>query len=126
MIPFIGITLGGSINLMNIFKGGISGIVLGLIVVFIGGPFIVLCDRVIGKRPGYAGWAVATAAGNSIATPAAVALVDPSWEPFVGDATTQIAAAVVVSAILVPIITGWWAKKYGCPKYPLKTQIVKQ
>lgn len=110
MIPFIGITLGGSINLMNIFKGGISGIVLGLIVVFIGGPFIVLCDRVIGKRPGYAGWAVATAAGNSIATPAAVALVDPSWEPFVGDATTQIAAAVVVSAILVPIITGWWAK----------------
>ena len=126
LIPFIGITLGGSINLMNIFKGGISGIVLGLIVVFIGGPFIVLCDRVIGKRPGYAGWAVATAAGNSIATPAAVALVDPSWEPFVGDATTQIAAAVVVSAILVPIITGWWAKKYGCPKYPLKTQIVKQ
>ena len=59
LIPFIGITLGGSINLMNIFKGGISGIVLGLIVVFIGGPFIVLCDRVIGKRPGYAGWAVA-------------------------------------------------------------------
>lgn len=53
-------------------------------------------------------------------------LVDPSWEPFVGDATTQIAAAVVVSAILVPIITGWWAKKYGCPKYPLKPQSVKQ
>ena len=78
-----------------------------------------LCDRLIGKRPGYAGWAVASAAGNSIATPAAVALVDPSWAPFVGDATTQIAAAVVVTAILVPIITGWW-KKYGCPQIPLE------
>ena len=119
LIPFVGITLGGSINLLNIVKGGASGIILGLIAVFIGGPFIVLCDRLIGKRPGYAGWAVATAAGNSIATPAAVALVDSSWAPYVGDATTQIAAAVVVTAILVPIITGWWAKKYGCPQIPI-------
>ncbi|MDR1773669.1 MAG: 2-keto-3-deoxygluconate permease, partial [Clostridioides sp.] len=105
-----------------IFQGGFSGIILGLICVFIGGPFIVACDKFIGKRPGYAGWAVATAAGNSIATPAAVALVDPKWEPYVASATTQIAAAVVVTAILVPIITAWWAKKYGCPQYPLNKQ----
>lgn len=124
LIPFVGIVLGGSINLLSIFRGGVSGVVLGLIAVLIGGPFIVFCDRVIGKRPGYAGWAVATAAGNSIATPAAVALVDPSWQPYVGMATTQVAAAVVVTAILVPIITGWWAKKYGCPQMPLEGQEV--
>lgn len=122
LIPFVGIVLGGSINLMSIFRGGISGIALGLIAVLIGGPFIVFCDRVIGKRPGYAGWAVATAAGNSIATPAAVALVDPTWAPYVGMATTQVAAAVVVTAIIVPIITGWWAKKYGCPQMKLEGQ----
>ena len=126
LIPFVGITLGGSINLLNIVKGGMSGILLGLIGVFIAGPFIVFCDRKIGKRPGYAGWAVATAAGNSIATPAAVALIDPSWEPYVGTATTQIAAAVVVTAIIIPIITGWWAKKYGCPQYPLEPEVVKK
>ena len=120
LVPFVGFTLGGGINLLNILKGGISGIVLGLISVFIGGIFIVFCDIKIGKRPGYAGWAVATAAGNSIATPAAVALVDPQWQPYVAVATTQVAAAVVVSAILVPLITSYWAKKYGCPKYPLK------
>ena len=34
--------------------------------------------------------------------------------------------AMFGATILVPIITGWWAKKYGCPKYPLKPQSVKQ
>lgn len=120
LVPFVGFTLGGGINLLNILKGGAAGILLGLIAVFVGGSFIVFCDIKIGKRPGYAGWAVATAAGNSIATPAAVALVDPQWQPYVAEATTQVAAAVVVTAILIPLITSYWAKKYGCPQYPLK------
>lgn len=120
LVPFVGFTLGGGINLLNILKGGAAGIPLGLIAVFVGGSFIVFCDIKIGKRPGYAGWAVATAAGNSIATPAAVALVDPQWQPYVAEATTQVAAAVVVTAILIPLITSYWAKKYGCPQYPLK------
>ncbi|WP_236879404.1 2-keto-3-deoxygluconate permease [Clostridioides difficile] len=74
------------------------------------------------KRPGYAGWAVATTAGNAMAVPAAVALVDPSWQPYVATATTQVAAAVVVTAILVPLITSWCAKKYGCPKFPKQNE----
>jgi len=123
LIPFVGFTVGGSINLINIVKGGISGILLGLIVLFIGGTFILLCDKFINRRPGYAAWAVSTTAGNAIAVPAAVALIDPSWSQYVGVATSQVAAATVVTAILVPIITDYWAKKYGCPKYPLKDQI---
>lgn len=118
LIPFVGFALGSGINLINIVKGGFSGILLGLICVFVGGAFIVFCDRVLGKRPGYAGWGVATTAGNAVAVPAAVALVDPAWQPYVATATTQVAAAVVVSAILVPIMTSYWAKKYGCPKIP--------
>lgn len=122
LVPFVGFALGSSINFTSILQGGLSGILLGLITVFVGGVFIVLCDRVIGKRPGYAGWAVATTAGNAIAVPAAVALVDPAWEPYVSSATTQVAAAVVVTAILVPLITDYWAKKYGCPKFPKQTE----
>ena len=118
MVPFVGFTLGGSINFSSILTGGASGILLGLITVFIGGPFIVFFDKLICKRPGYAGWAAATTAGNAIAVPAAVALVDPAWIPYVEQATTQVAAAAVLTAILVPFITSWWAKKYGCPKYP--------
>lgn len=122
LIPFVGFTLGAGINLTNIVKGGASGIMLGFICCFVGGIFILLCDKFIGRRPGYAAWAVATTAGNAVAVPAAVALIDPAWEPYVAEATTQVAAAAVVTAILVPIITSWWAKKYGCPKYPLKGQ----
>ncbi|WP_320047969.1 2-keto-3-deoxygluconate permease [uncultured Ilyobacter sp.] len=122
LIPFVGFTLGGGINLTNIIKGGFSGILLGSIVVFVGGTFIVLCDVFLGKRPGYAGWAVSSAAGNSIATPAAVAIIDPAWAPYAATATTQVAAAVVFSAIVVPLITTWWAKKYGCPQIPIENK----
>ena len=119
LIPFVGLTLGAGINLTNVVKGGPQGIVLGLITLVVGGSFIVFCDRIIGKRPGYAGWAVATTAGNAIAVPAAVALIDPSWAPYVDIATSQVAASTVVTAILVPLVTDWWAKKYGCPQKPI-------
>lgn len=117
IIPFAGFALGAGINLKNVIKGGISGVVLGLVTVFIGGAFIVFCDRFIGRRPGYAGWAIATTAGNAVAVPAAIALADPAWEAFASVATVQVAASTVISALLVPFITTWWAKKYGCPKY---------
>ncbi|AOT69282.1 2-keto-3-deoxygluconate permease [Geosporobacter ferrireducens] len=125
LIPFVGFALGAGINITNIVKGGPQGILLGLICTFLGGIFIVFCDRFIGGRPGYAAWAVSTTAGNAVAVPAAVALIDPAWQAYVGTATTQVAAATVVTALLVPFITDWWAKKYGCPKYPLKGQEFK-
>ncbi len=81
---------------------------------------IVLCDRKISKRPGYAGWAVATTAGNAVAVPAVVGLADKSLEAYVPQATAQVAASVVITAIIVPIVTNWWAHKYGCPKFPLE------
>ncbi|MDD2981214.1 MAG: 2-keto-3-deoxygluconate permease [Hespellia sp.] len=122
IIPFTGFALGAGINLVNVIKGGLSGIILGLITIFVGGAFIVAIDHFVGGRPGYAGWAVATTAGNAVAVPAAVALADPSLASVAEIATVQVAASVVLSAILVPFITGWWAKKKGCPKYPLPGQ----
>lgn len=122
IIPFTGFSLGAGINLLNIVKGGLSGLVLGAVTIFIGGGFIVLVDHFIGGRPGYAGWAVATTAGNAVAVPAAVALADPSLASVAEIATVQVAASVVLSALLVPFITGWWAKKKGCPQNPLPGQ----
>lgn len=122
IIPLIGFALGTGINLVNIVKGGAAGIILGLTTVFIGGAFICLCDRFVSRRPGYAAWAVATTAGNAVAVPAAVALADPALEAVAATATVQVAASVVVSCILAPIMTNFWAKKFGCPKYPLAGQ----
>ncbi len=118
LLPFVGFCLGSGMNLTNIAKGGAQGILLGLITCFIGGAFIVLCDRFISRRPGYAGWAVATTAGNAVAVPAVIAETDPSWAAYADIATSQVAASAILTAILVPIITSWWAKKFGCPQFP--------
>ncbi len=122
LIPFVGICLGAGINISAIVTGGASGILLGIITICISGPFVVFCDRMINRRPGYAGWAVTTTAGNAIAVPAMVAAVDPTWAPYVAIATTQVAASTVLTAICIPFITSWWAKKYGCPQFPLKKE----
>ena len=52
IIPLIGFALGTGINLTNVIKGGFPGILLGLITVFGGGGFIVVCDRFITRRRG--------------------------------------------------------------------------
>lgn len=115
-IPFFAFCLGAGINLGNVASAGLSGILLGVIVMVISGVPLLFADRYINRRPGYAGVAAASAAGNSVATPAAVALIDPSYAPYVEAATAQIAAAVVVTAICIPLLTAWAAKKYGCAK----------
>lgn len=120
LIPFNGFSLGAGINLANVIKGGPIGIFLAFLTIFVGGSFIVLCDKFITRRPGYAGWAAATTAGSAVAIPAMVGSAVPSFAPYVATATVQVAASTVLSAIIVPFLVGWWAKKYGCPKYPLE------
>ncbi|MDK2905072.1 MAG: 2-keto-3-deoxygluconate permease [Eubacteriaceae bacterium] len=119
LLPFVGITLGGGINITAIISGGLSGALLALITICISGPFVVWCDKFFNKRPGYAGWAVSTTAGNAVAVPAAVATVDPSWSSYVPIATAQVAASTVLTALIIPFITAFWVKKYGSPQYPL-------
>jgi 2-keto-3-deoxygluconate permease len=110
MIPFFAFGLGCKIDLNTIYQAGFSGILLGLLTVFVCGFFTVLTDKLSGGT-GVAGAANASAAGNAIATPAAVAMVDPSLAATAVIATPQIAAAVIVTALLVPPITAYIAKR---------------
>lgn len=112
-IPFFAFPLGAAINLGNVFKSGISGTLLGLFCVAWSGLICILADKFINRRPGFAGAAIASAAGNCVSTPALVAAADPNLAPLVESATVQCAAAVVVTAILVPFVTAWAAKKWG-------------
>jgi 2-keto-3-deoxygluconate permease len=116
VIPFIGFTIGAGIDLGNIIKAGSAGIILGVAVIVFGGGLTFLADRLILRRPGYAGAALSSSSGNSIATPAALAAIDHNFQPFVQSATVEIASAVVLTALLVPFITSFVAKRYGSGK----------
>lgn len=113
IIPCFAFALGAGISFKSILKAGVSGLLLGMLCVIISSIVCILFDRLINRRPGYAGAATSAASGNSVATPAAVALIDKTWAPYVAVATAQVAAAVVVTAIVVPFVTSFVAKKWG-------------
>ena len=110
LIPFFAFSLGAGLDFNTIIKAGLPGILLGVITTFFGGIFNILSDRAVGGT-GIAGAAASSTAGNAVATPAALALVDPSIVPLVPVATSQIAAAVVTTIILTPILTQLVAKR---------------
>jgi 2-keto-3-deoxygluconate permease len=110
LIPFFAFSLGAGLNFNTIIEAGLPGILLGVITTFFGGIFNILSDRAVGGT-GIAGAAASSTAGNAVATPAALALVDPSIASLVPVATSQIAAAVVTTIILTPILTQFVAKR---------------
>lgn len=113
LIPFFAFCLGAGISVNNLITGGLEGILLGVFCVFWSGIFCIFADRLINRRPGYAGAAVASTAGNCVATPALIAAVSPEMAPYVERASAQCASAVVVSVILVPLLTAWVVQKWG-------------
>lgn len=110
MIPFFAFGLGCGINLETIYMAGFSGVLLGLLTVIVCGFFTILTDKLSGGT-GVAGAANASAAGNAVATPAAVAMVDPSLTATAAVATPQVAAAVITTALLVPVLTAFISKR---------------
>lgn len=113
LIPFFAFCLGAGISVGNLLKGGVQGIILGVACVAISGTVCILADRYINKRPGYAGASVSSVAGNAVGTPALLAAAAPSLLPFQESATVQVASAVIVTVVLVPILTAWTVKKWG-------------
>lgn len=112
IIPFAAFALGADISFGVLFGEGAIGIVLGLAtVVFSGGMAVgaLFIWNLIRKKPKptrnfVGGAAEATTAGNAIATPAAVAAVDPSFVAMESAATAQVAAAVVTTAFIAPFL----------------------
>ena len=110
IVPFMAFTLGQTINLSAVVTAGIPGVVLGVTVVIVTGFVCIVADRLLGGT-GVAGAAASSTAGNSAAVPQAVALADTSFAPIAGAATVQVAASVIVTAILTPLLTSWWYKR---------------
>jgi 2-keto-3-deoxygluconate permease len=109
LVPFLGLTLGLTINLAAVWRAGLLGIGLGLFVVLVGGAVLLLADKLT-RGDGIAGLAAATTAGNAAVVPAIVAQANPVYAPAAQSATVLVASSVVVTAILCPIITVLWAR----------------
>lgn len=114
--------LGAGLSLQTLVEAGIPGILLGLMTLIVTGvPSYFVYRLLIPKkmrRTSAVGAGVGTTAGNAIATPAAIAAVDPTWLPYAERATVQVAAAIVVTAILVPFLVDFFYK------YELKRGLV--
>jgi len=108
IIVFLAVAVGCSMNFSQIISGGFGGIVLGLMTLIIGGIFF---DRITGGT-GIAGAAISTVAGNAVATPLAVAAADPSIYDAAVIATPQVAAAMIITAILCPFFTAFVNKHF--------------
>lgn len=115
VIPFFAFALGTGINLGSIIKGGALGILLGVVSVIVTGLLTYAGYRFLlrrGKESGI-GFAAATTAGNAVATPLIVAEADPAFAQYVDVATTQVAAAVLVSAIFAPLLAAFVLRREG-------------
>lgn len=124
LIPFLGFVVGRSIDFNALLQSGMQGVLLGVATVLITGPVAmgaIWCIHAIRRRPKrvrnvIAGMAEGTTAGNAIATPAALALVDPAYKAIEAVATAQIAAATVTTSLLIPFavaLAAHWQKKRG-------------
>ena len=114
-IPFMSFCVGTGISLSEVLTGGMQGIVLGVLVVLFTGGLTYLGYRYVLKRGNQSGigFAAGTTAGNAVAVPAVVAAADPTFLPFVGAASAQAAAAVMVTAVLAPLVAALVMKKQG-------------
>lgn len=123
LIPFFGFALGNGIDLHVIAQTGLGGILLGVLVIAITGIPLMLADRLIGGGNGTAGLAASSTAGAAVANPMIIAEMVPAFKPAAATATSLVAAACLTTAILVPILTGIWAKRVrGATPAPLSVE----
>jgi len=110
LIPFFAFALGSSIDLKSVWRAGLLGIGLGLFVFVVSGVVLLFADKITGGR-GVAGIAAASTAGNAAAVPAIVASANPAYKAAAAPATILVASAVVVTSVLVPFATAWFARR---------------
>ena len=119
MVPFFAFALGNNLNFSTILNTGLLGIVLGLTVIVVTGFMLVLADVLLAKGNGTAGIGAASTAGAAVTVPPIIASIEPTFAPVAPSATALIATSVVVTALLTPPLTAWWARRFGVlsPRY---------
>jgi 2-keto-3-deoxygluconate permease len=115
LIPFFGFALGCTLDLHRVWQAGMLGVALGLFVVALSGAALLIADRITGGT-GTAGLAAASTAANAAAVPSIVASANPAYADAAKAATVLVAASVIVTALSVPLLTLWWARRMSSAK----------
>ncbi|MCY0386189.1 2-keto-3-deoxygluconate permease [Robbsia sp. Bb-Pol-6] len=110
MIPFFALALGAGLDLHKVWQAGLLGLAMGVGVVIVSGVPLYIADRLSGGT-GVAGVAAANTAGNAAAVPALIAAANPVYSEAAKSATLLVAACVVISSIISPILTAAVAKR---------------
>lgn len=113
LIPFFAFPLGSGLNFGQLLQAGVPGIILGVACTILTGLGGYLVMKLLKAKNPAVGAAIGTSAGNSAATPAALAAVDPSLAAIAPIATVQLAAAIIVTAILCPMFVNFLAKRHN-------------
>lgn len=100
----VGFALGCGMSIQQLFQGGLSGILLGLVTVFVVG-FITICADKLTGGSGTAGASISSTAASGVSNPGALAAVDPSYAAIAPIATAQVAASVIITSFLTPVLT---------------------
>ena len=110
LIPFFAFPLGAALNFGQILEAGVPGIILGVLCTLLTGFGGYWTMKLLKAENPQVGAAVGTTAGNAVATPAALAAIDPSLQAIAATATVQIAATIIVTAILCPLLVNYLNK----------------
>lgn len=105
LLPFMGISFGVNINIIVALKAGVSGIICTILFYIICLIPLLIVDKKVLKRPGYAASAMCSVAGLSLVVPTLAAELNPVYEKFIQVSIAQIAFAVILTTIVTPIIT---------------------
>lgn len=120
VIPFFAFGLGTDIDITAIVTGGLTGILLALVITPFTGGLVYLGYRFLlrrGKRSGV-GIVAGTTAGNAIVTPSIVAAADPRFAQYVEVATVQVATCVLITAVTAPLMAAWVLKRNNALNNP--------
>lgn len=111
LIPFFAFPLGAGLNFGNLVKAGIPGILLGVVCTLTTGFGGYLVMKALKAKNSGVGWAIGTTAGNAVGTPAFLLSIGATTEAISTSATGQITGAIIVTAILCPLLTHYFSKK---------------
>lgn len=125
LIPFFAFALGMGIDFGKIIEGGLSGITLGLLTVFVTGTAGYFVFKAFNWNP-IVGASEGSTAGNAVATPAAIAAASASFATHAELATVQVAASTVTTAILLPLYIGFLVKKLEKKGISLPESYIKE